>query len=311
MNAVLYYVIIFPLSKLPLWITYRFADFFYLLLITVLPYRKKVIVQNLTRSFPDKNPHEIRKLRNRFYRHFADLLIEGIKNLGISEKELRKRFVITNPELMRRLYEKDKSVLLVSAHYMNWEWMITGQSLFFPHQAVGIGMPLSSGFWDKKINALRSRFGMHVIHAKIVKETFEKYGKASIPTATLVLGDQSPGDSLKSYWMTFLHQETAVLFGAEQLANTYDQAIVFYLPKRIKRGYYEVELTLLTEEPRTLEWGVLTEQHARLLEQRIQQEPQYWLWSHKRWKRTVPENLTSLKEQQREKFNQYFRSDRQ
>jgi KDO2-lipid IV(A) lauroyltransferase len=310
MNAVLYYVIVFPLSKLPLWFTYRFADFFYILLITVLPYRKKVIEQNLTRSFPDKTPKEIRKLRNRFYKHFADLLIEGIKNLGISEKELRKRFVIRNPELMGDLYTKEKSVLLVSAHYMNWEWMITGQSLFFPHQAVGIGMPLSSGFWDKKINALRSRFGMHVIHAKIVKETFEKYVKESIPTATLVLGDQSPGDSLKSYWMTFLHQETAVLFGAEQLANTYDQAVVFYLPKRIKRGYYEVELTLLTEEPKTLEWGDLTEQHVHSLEQRIQQEPQYWLWSHKRWKRTIPEDLTSLKEQQREKFNQYFRSNR-
>ena len=158
MNAVLYYVIVFPLSKLPLWITYRFADFFYILLITVLPYRKKVIEQNLTRSFPDKTPNEIKKLRNRFYKHFADLLIEGIKNLGISEKELRKRFVIRNPELMQDLHKKEKSVLLVSAHYMNWEWMITGQSLFFPHQAVGIGMPLSSGFWDKKINALRSRF---------------------------------------------------------------------------------------------------------------------------------------------------------
>lgn len=311
MNALLYYVIVFPLSKLPLWITYRFADFFYFLLITVLPYRKKVIEGNLTRSFPDKSPKEIKQLRNRFYKHFADLLIEGIKNLGISEKELRKRFVIKNPELMRQLYEKDKSVLLVSAHYMNWEWMITGQALFFPHQAVGIGMPLSSGFWDKKINALRSRYGMHVIHAKIVKETFENYRNQSIPTATLVLGDQSPGDSLKSYWMHFLHQDTAVLFGAEQLANTYDQAVVFYLPKRIKRGYYEVELTLLTEEPKSLEWGVLTEQHARLLEQRIQQEPQYWLWSHKRWKRTVPEDLPSLKAQQREKFNQHYRSDHQ
>ncbi len=309
MNAVLYYVIVFPLSKLPLWLTYRFADFFYLLLISVIPYRRKVIEQNLTRSFPGKTPKEIRKLRNRFYRHFADLLIEGIKNLGISERELRKRFVIRNPELMQGLYEKQKSVLLVSAHYMNWEWMITGQSLFFPHQAVGIGMPLSNGFWDKKINALRSRFGMHVIHAKIVKETFEKYAAESIPAATLVLGDQSPGDSLKSYWMNFLHQETAVLFGAEQLANTYDQAVVFYLPKRVKRGYYEVELVVLTEEPRSLEWGVLTEQHTRLLEQRIQEEPQYWLWSHKRWKRTVPENLASLKEQQREKFNQHFRSD--
>lgn len=310
MNALLYYCFVFPLSRLPLWLTYRFADFFYLLLITLVPYRRKVIEQNLSRSFPDKTPREIKRLRNRFYRHFADLLIEGIKNLGISEKELRKRFRISNPELMQQLYDQRKSVLLVSAHYMNWEWMITGQSLFFPHQAVGIGMPLSSGFWDKKINALRSRFGMHVIHAKIVKETFEHYRNAGIPTATLVLSDQSPGDSLKSYWTTFLHQPTAVLFGAEQLANTYDQAVVFYLPKKIKRGVYSIELHLITENPRSLSWGELTEAHTRLLEQRIEQEPEAWLWSHKRWKRAVPEDLTALKQQQREKFNQLFRSDR-
>jgi KDO2-lipid IV(A) lauroyltransferase len=306
MNALLYYLIVFPLSKLPLWLTYRVSDFFYVLLITVLPYRRKVIEGNLQRSFPDRSPREIRRLRNRFYRHFADLLMEGVKNLGISEKELRKRFVIRNPELMQELYDRGQSVLLVSAHYMNWEWMITGQSLFFPHQAVGIGMPLSSGFWDKKINALRSRFGMHVIHSKIVKPTFDDYRQRHLPTATLVLADQSPGDSLKSYWTTFLHQETAVLFGAEQLAHTYDQAVVFYLPKRLRRGYYEIDLQLITDEPRTMKWGAITEQHVRLLEQRILAEPQYWLWSHKRWKRTVPEDTESLKTEQREKFNRHF-----
>lgn len=310
MNALLYYCFVFPLSRLPLWFTYRFADFFYLLLITIIPYRRKVIEGNLSRSFPEKSPKEIKRLRNRFYRHFADLLIEGIKNLGISEKELRKRFRIANPELMQTLYDQQRSVLLVSAHYMNWEWMITGQSLFFPHQAVGIGMPLSSGFWDKKINALRSRFGMHVIHAKIVRETFENYQKSGTPIATLVLSDQSPGDSLKSYWTTFLHQPTAVLFGAEQLANTYDQAVVFYLPKKIRRGYYEIELQLITDQPRSLSWGDITEAHTRLLEQRIQEVPEAWLWSHKRWKRSVPEDVETLKHQQREKFNQLFRSGR-
>lgn len=306
MNAALYYLFVWPLSKLPLWLTYRLSDFFYLLLITVLPYRRKVIEGNLQRSFPDKSPKELRKLRNRFYRHFADLLMEGVKNLGISEKELRKRFVIKNPELMQELYDRNRSVLLVSAHYMNWEWMITGQSLFFPHQAVGIGMPLSSGFWDKKINALRSRFGMHVIHSKIVKDTFDAYAQRNIPTATLVLADQSPGDSLKSYWMEFLHQPTAVLFGAEQLAHTYDHAVVFYLPRRIKRGYYETELVLLTDSPRTTKWGEITEQHVKLLERRILEEPHYWLWSHKRWKRTVPEDAETLKQEQREKFNRHF-----
>lgn len=306
MSAVIYYLFVWPLSKLPLAITYRFSDLFYLLLISILPYRRKVIKGNLERSFPGKTEREIRRLRNGFYRYFADILIEGIKNLGISERELRKRYVIRNPELMRQLYDRNKSVLLVSAHYQNWEWMITGQSLFFPHQAVGIGMPLSNGFWDKKINALRSRFGMQVIHSKIVKAAFEDYKQKDICTATLVLSDQSPGDSLKSYWTSFLHQPTAVAFGAEQLAHTYDQAVVFYLPRRIRRGYYEIELQLITDAPRTLKWGEITEQHVRLLEQRIEEDPTYWLWSHKRWKRDVPENLTTLKQEQREKFNRSF-----
>lgn len=308
MSKVAYYLFVLPLSKLPLWITYRFSDLFFLLLITVFPYRKKVIEENIARSFPDLTKKNHRKIKRSFYRYFADMLLEGVKNLGISEKELRKRFQIKNPELMEQLYEQNKSVLLVSAHYMNWEWMITGQDLFFPHKAIGIGMPLTSGYWDKKINTLRSRFGMKVIHAKIVKETFNSYLQKGVPTATLVLSDQSPADSTKCYWMTFLHQTTGILFGAEQLANTYDQAVVFYLPKKIKRGYYEVELQLLTDEPRTLPWGEITETHTKLLEKRILEEPGPWLWSHKRWKRTVPDNIPKLKEEQREKFNSLFRT---
>ncbi len=309
MSAVIYYLFVFPLSRLPLFITYRISDFFYFLLITVLPYRKKVITQNLSLSFPDKSEREIARLRRKFYRQFADMMVEGIKNLGISEKELRKRYVIKNPELMQKLYTEGKSVLLVSAHYNNWEWMITGQNLFFPHQAVGIGMPLSNGFWDKKINALRQRFGMHVIHSKIVKQTFEDYERKRECIATLVLSDQSPGDSMKSFWSKFLGRDTAIAFGAEQLANSYDHAVVFFLPKKVSRGYYSAELVLITDKPRTLDWGVITEVHVRLLEEELLAHPEAWLWSHKRWKRDVPENLNELKKQQREKFNSIYRSD--
>jgi Kdo2-lipid IVA lauroyltransferase/acyltransferase len=308
MNHVVYYLFVFPLSKLPLWFTYRFADLFYLLLITVLPYRKKVITANLTKSFPEKSRRNIAELRRKFYRTFADMMIEGVKNLGISEKELKKRFRIENLELMQQLYDEGKSVLLVSGHFNNWEWMITGQNLFFPHQAVGIGMPLSSGFWDKKINALRQRFGMHVIHSKIVKDTFQAYERKDVRIATLVLSDQSPGDTLKSYWTTFLGQPTAIAFGAEQLANAYDHAVVFYLPKKMKRGYYSCELQLITDSPGTLNWGEITEKHVSLLEEGIRKYPQGWLWSHKRWKRDLPEDPEALKREQHEKFNRLYRN---
>lgn len=309
MSQVIYALIVFPLSKLPLWLSYRFSDFFYVLLISVLPYRKKVITANLKGCFPEKTEREISKLRRKFYRTFADMLIEGIKNLGISEKELRKRFVIENPELMQQLYDENKSVLLVSAHFNNWEWMITGQHLFFPHQAVGIGMPLSNGFWDKKINALRQRFGMHVIHSKIVKTSFETYEAHQTRIATLVLSDQSPGDARKSYWTTFLGRTTAVAFGAEQLANAYDHTVVFFLPRKVRRGHYSVRLELITDAPRTLQWGEITEQHVRLLEEGIRKTPEAWLWSHKRWKRAIPDDLEALKAEQHEKFTSTYRSD--
>jgi Kdo2-lipid IVA lauroyltransferase/acyltransferase len=308
MNPILYYLILYPLSKLPLWISYRFADVFYLMLISILPYRKKVINSNLAKSFPDRTVKEIKQLRNDFYWNFSTMLIEGVKNLGISEKELRKRFVIKNPELMNDLFKKNKSVVLVSAHYANWEWMITGQNLFFKHQAVGIGMPLSSGFFDKKINGLRQRFGMHVTQAREVDQVFEGYKSKNTLFATLVLADQAPGNSLKSYWTNFLNQKTAVAFGPEQLANKYDQAVVFYIPKSIKRGYYEVELELLCENPKDLSWGEITEIHTRKLEQILTKKPAPWLWSHKRWKREVPTSLEQLKREQREKFNRTFRS---
>jgi KDO2-lipid IV(A) lauroyltransferase len=219
-----YYFLVLPLSYLPLGILYIFTDFFFLLLATVFPYRKKVIEENLKRSFPDKSPKELKQLKRQFYLHFCDLLAEGIKNLSISKKELSRRFKVNNPEIMDDLFSQNKSVLLVSGHYNNWEWLISSQSFLFKHQAMGIGMPMTSKFWDKKINERRMRFGMNVIHAKNFKEEIQK--NSGQPIAILTLADQSPGDSTKAYWTKFLNQETSVLFGAEQMAHTYDFAVV-------------------------------------------------------------------------------------
>ena len=174
MNRLVYYIV-YAISLLPLWVLYIFSDLFYFLLISIIPYRKAVIIKNLKSSFPNSNNKELNKLKKEVYRHFSDLLIEGIKNLSISKDELKKRFVVSNPELMDSLYKQNKSVLLVSGHYNNWEWMISSQAFLFSHQAMGIGMPLSNGFWDKKINNKRARFGMDIAHAKNYKEKIKTY----------------------------------------------------------------------------------------------------------------------------------------
>jgi len=284
---------------------YLFTDFFYLLLVTIIPYRRTVVRQNIERSFPNLSTPEQRKIEKKFYRHLTDLLAEGAKNMTISEKELKRRFKVSNPEVMQALYDKNISALLVSGHYNNWEWLITVQNLLLPHQAVGIGMPMTSKFWDHKINSRRARFGMNIINAKNVHDFFKQ--AHDTPTATLVLADQSPGDARKSYWMNFLNQKTPVIFGPEQLANKYNQAVVFFHVEKTKRGHYTMHLELISETPRLLSWGEITESHTHRLEKIIEQTPEYWIWSHKRWKRQVPNDLDDLKKQQKAKFNSTFR----
>ena len=295
--------ILILISYLPLWILYLISDLFYLILISVFPYRKKVIETNLRNSFPELSRAEIRTLRNKFYRHFADLVIEGIKNLSISKSVLAKRFVLKNPEIISEITRKNKSVMLISGHYGNWEWMITSLANWFDCKTVGIGMPLTNSFWDKVLNKRRSRFGLHVAHSGNYKVIINR-DEANV---ILVLSDQSPSNSENAYWTNFLNQHTAVLFGAEYMANDQKFVPVFFRTLKVKRGFFEVELVPFEGELLQTNYGEITQWHSYLLEKTIKSQPEFWLWSHKRWKREVPSNLKELRKSQEERFNARFR----
>lgn len=305
MQKILYYLILLPFSLLPLSIIYVFTDTVFLVFCTIFPYRKKVIIENLSKSFPNLSKKEIRLIQRKFYRHFCDLLAEGIKNLSISKNELLKRIKVENPLIMNQLFKQNKSVILVAGHYNNWEFLISAQHLLFKHAAFGIGKKMTNAFMDKKINDRRMRFGMQVIHKGNFKEEIEK--TLPTPIAILTLTDQSPSDTHKSYWMEFLNQQTPVLFGAEQMAHSYDFAVVYFETKKLKRGHYSIELKIITDQPKSLEWGEITEAHTKSLEATIIKQPEFWLWSHKRWKRTLPEDMNHLKEQQHDKFNERYK----
>ena len=303
MAAILYYCVVYPLSLLPLWILYRLSDLVFLLFMSIIPYRKKVVQGNIKKSFPDLSPKDQAVLVRGFYRHFSDLLIESIKNLSISKEELLRRMNVINPEVLQELEKKGKSVLFVSGHFNNWEWFITSQALLVPFESYGIGMPLSNGFWDKKLTERRQRFGLNVIHAKNYKAIFQQ----DRPVSVLVLSDQAPADGRKSYWMEFLHQSTPILFGVELMANEFDLTVLYFTMNKIKRGQYSIEFQVLTDDPKSLPYGVLTEKHVQLLEESIIEQPCNWLWSHKRWKREVPADLKALKASQQSKFEEKYR----
>lgn len=306
MSALIYYLIVFPISFLPLRILYKLSDLLYFIFTRFFAYRKTVILGNIQRSFPTKSDAEHKQLVKEFYRHFSDILVEGIKNLTISKQQLKKRMVVQNSELMQQLYNEKRNVILVSGHFNNWEWLISAQNLLFKHQAFGIGMPMTNKFWDKKVNQRRERFGMQVINSSNYQIKFRTFKKK--PFAVLTLGDQSPAHSTKSYWLNFLNQDTAVLFGTEQMANDYDFKVVFFVIHKIKRGFYELELKLITKNAKSMDWGEITEMHTKLLEDEIIKNPSQWLWSHKRWKREIPQDLSDLKRKQKKYFEDRFRS---
>lgn len=301
-GALLYYGLVLPLSFLPLRLLYIVADVIYVLLCTVLPYRKKVIDHNLNLAFSEKTPLQRKQIRKDFYRYFADLLVESIKNLSISEKELSARFKFANPAILEQINSKNKPVLLVAGHYNNWEWLITSQALWFEQNNFGIGMPLSHPFWNQKLTERRERFGLKVIHADNYQTAFNKP-----KPIVLVLADQAPSSASNCLWLPFLGQESGVIFGPEYMANRYNCIVVFANVSCCKRGYYNVELEVLVEDSNQLNYQDITRLHLQKLEAQIQQNPARWLWSHKRWKHQKPANWNQTSLLLQQKFESKFR----
>lgn len=281
-GKILYYLVILPVSLLPYFFLYRISDFLFFLFYYVLGYRKKVIVGNVKRSFPDKSGEEHKRIAKAFYRHFADLIVESLKVFTISKREVDERMKFLNPELINRYFDEGKSVIMAGGHYNNWELFAVAIDQAVKHQSIAIYKPLSNKFFDEKMRATRGKYGLEMISIKEVKPVFEKY--QSKLTLTIFGTDQSPGKVKNAYWTRFLNQDTAVLYGTEKYAKEYNYPVVFCCIHKISRGHYSIEFRDLIPDPSKTVYGEITEAHTRMLEQDILRKPEYWLWSHRRWK---------------------------
>jgi len=277
------------LGYTPFWLLYWCADLIYLITYYLIAYRKKTVIQNLKNSFPEKTDQEVKEIARKFYRHFADLVVETIKAFQLSEAAFRKRFHFNNPEILNELYDQGKSVALLSGHYGNWEWTIALPKII-KHRVNVIYRPIQDETFDHYMKSLRSRFGMFMMPARISGRTMLELEKSGQLSATYYLTDQT---ALKDtdYWMMFLNQETAVFPGAEKVASKFKQAVVFMDIQKIRRGHYEVEFTKLFDDASQTKTYEVTKVHTHFLEEIIRRRPELWLWSHKRWKHTRPENI--------------------
>ncbi|CAN5917732.1 lysophospholipid acyltransferase family protein [soil metagenome] len=281
-SALLYYLIMLPLSALPFGILHALSSFIYFVLYYLVGYRKDVVRENIRRSFPEKTVEEQKVIAKKFYKHLGDVFVESLKIFTISKSNLAKHITCANPEVLNRYYEQGKSVIIAVGHYNSWEFMLTGFNTFIKHKAVVIYQPLRNTFFDKKLRDARSERGTLMLPAKEVKTFFSTATKE--PYATVFAIDQSPPNPEKSYWMNFLHQDTPVLFGTEKYAKDFNQPVVYARLNKIKRGFYQLEFVNVIANPATAAYGEITEKVTRLLENDIIAKPEFWLWSHKRWK---------------------------
>jgi len=288
-SKIAYYIFILPISILPYFLLYALSDFVYFVMFFLVGYRKKVVFQNIKNSFPEKTEKEHKQIMRKFYRHLCDLILESLKGFTISEKQVRKRMKVRNPEVADQYFDQGKDIIFVGGHYNNWEMLALGIGLITKHIPIGIYKPLNNKFFNQKVLDSRQKYGLVMCPMKQTKAHFDK--NMDRPKALIFGADQRPGNASKAYWMEFLNQDTPVSFGVEKYGKEYNLPIVFGAIHKIKRGYYEFEYTLLFEEPANTEYGEISKAHTLKLEKDIKENPEFWLWSHKRWKHKRPESL--------------------
>lgn len=243
-----------------------------------------MIIKNLKDCFPNKNDNEIKKLLPAIYKNLTDNILEGIKAFTMSRKQIIKRHKILNPELLNKYYDAGQSIIGVTGHYNNWEWGSLSASLQTKYTVVGFYKPLSNKWIDAFVRWSRTRCGTILASINETSSTFKHL--KDTPTVFLMAADQSPGKKYlnNAYWLDFLGRDTAFLHGPEKHAKANNYVVMYIDVQRLKRGYYTVELSVLTDKPTELEDGEITAGFAKKLESIIIKEPTNWLWSHNRWK---------------------------
>ncbi|MTI21109.1 lipid A biosynthesis acyltransferase [Fulvivirga sp. RKSG066] len=270
------------ISRLPFWVLHRVSDAFYVLIYYVVGYRKKMVLKNIKRSFPEKTEKEARAIRKKFYKHFTDLLIESVKSATLSQKQFQKRYFIVNQAMLDTYYQEGKSVIILSPHTGNWEWVFSLVHVL-PYKVYAVYQRLTNPYMDAYIRKTRQRYGAVMIPTSKAFATVTSATEAGEQSLTWMAADQACKPA-KAQWVNFLNQDTTFHKGFEALARETNQTVLFLDIKKVKRSYYELELHVITEDPNVEPDGKIVEEFARLTEQRIKADPAYWLWSHNRWK---------------------------
>ncbi|MCU0383313.1 MAG: lysophospholipid acyltransferase family protein [Cyclobacteriaceae bacterium] len=258
------------------------SDCIFMIGFYLVKYRRKMISRNLANSFPNKSTVELAKIEKEFFKNLCDYAVETIKLLTLPAEELKERMRFTNPDILKDYADKNQSLILLSSHQFNWEWLVVAGTISLPMKIDFVYQSVQNKFFDKVMLAIRSRFGAYPIERYQVAREIVK--RKNIVRATAIVADQYPGRNDKYFSTNFLNQETAFFFGSQQMATLMQYPVFFASVKKVKRGYYEISLLPCGNPPYEKNDLSVIKAYTKGIEQSISQQPENWLWSHNRWK---------------------------
>ena len=273
-------------ALLPLKILYILSDILFFPMFYIVRYRRKLVYQNMKDSFPEKSEKEIRRMEKAFYHHFCDYIVETIKLLHISDKETRKRVKFHNTEALQEIVDNGGSCLMLLGHYGNWEfvpsvtlWMRKGSVIF-----AQIYRPLKNKWFDRFFLKLRGRYHSECIAKQDTLRSILRYKSSGRPSITGFMADQTPSPANIHHWVNFLNHDTPVFTGVEKIAHKVGFSVFYFDVEKIKRGYYSVTIREISKNPKETEEFEITNKYMEMMETTILRAPEYWLWTHNRWK---------------------------
>ncbi len=283
----LIYSISFPflwiISKLPFRLFYWFSDCIYILVYYIIGYRKKIVRNNILIALPHLSEEKRLLIEKKFYHHMCDMFLEMIKTMSISSEEMKERFKITNIELLKEYEQKNKSIILLAAHYASWEWLLSiNESTSF--KCYGVYKKVNNRYFDAKVRAIRSKFKSELVTTDNTIALINDNEKNKIVSLYGLASDQSPQVHKTFHWQQFMGITVPVHTGAEMLAKRYDLEVVFAKVKKVKRGYYEATFVPIAKNPKSIPDYEITDAYLKEVEQQIVEAPEFYFWTHKRWK---------------------------
>jgi len=281
---VLVYPVILFVSILPMRILHGISDILYFFLYYLIGYRKKIVRYNLKLAFPEKSNDELLRIEKKFFHHFVDIFVEMIKSFAISEKEIKRRVIFKNREVVNDFYKKNKSVIVVTGHYANWEWSGLYMGKVIDHPSYGVYKKMRNRFFDKKLKKIRQQFDLTLIQSNRFIRIVNQHKNNNYSAMYVLLSDQSPKLNKKNYWNKFMDVKVPIQNGPEILAKKYNIPIVFMGIKKIRRSVYECNFKIMAENPKDFINFQITDRITIELEKLIKESPEYYLWTHRRFK---------------------------